>query len=80
LAEAPFRQAASDCRPGKELQCGLCGVSRGGARQILVFISATTARSTPIPPELVSRMHRFVVESEPAPPAKKKKSAKTKPS
>ena len=28
-------------------------------KQVLVFISAHTSHSTPIPPELVSRMHRF---------------------
>jgi acyl-CoA thioesterase FadM len=43
-------------------------------KQVLVFISASTARATPIPPELVSRMHRFLAEGEPTPPAKKRKS------
>jgi acyl-CoA thioesterase FadM len=46
------------------------GELRMRAKQVLVFISAATARSTPIPPELISRMHRFVDEGEsPTPPA-----------
>ena len=50
------------------------GELRMRVRQVLVFISASTARSTPIPPELVSRMYRFAIEAEPAtPPAKKRK-------
>jgi len=41
-------------------------------RQVLVFISATTARATPIPPELVSRMQRFAPEdAERAAPARR---------
>jgi len=35
------------------------GELRMRVKQVLVFISATTSRSTPIPPELISRMHRF---------------------
>src|ERR1700724_4474473 len=34
------------------------GELRMRVRQVLVFISASTGLSTPIPPELVSRMHR----------------------
>jgi 4-hydroxybenzoyl-CoA thioesterase len=49
------------------------GELRMSAKQILVFISATTARGTPIPPELVNRMRRFTVDAEAA-PAKKRKS------
>ena len=48
--------------------------------QVLVFISAHTSRSTPIPPELVSRMHRFQFEEEatPAvPKVRKRKAGKT---
>jgi 4-hydroxybenzoyl-CoA thioesterase len=50
------------------------GELRMRVSQVLVFISASTARATPIPPELVSRMHRFLAEGEPAAPAKKRKS------
>jgi 4-hydroxybenzoyl-CoA thioesterase len=58
------------------------GELRMRVKQVLVFISAATARSTPIPPELISRMHRFVEEGEPAvpPPAtapRKRKSVKS---
>ena len=55
------------------------GELRMRVRQVLVFISASTARATPIPPELVSRMHRFLAEGEPAPPAKKRKSSRATP-
>lgn len=41
------------------------GELRMRVRQVLVFISAATGRSTPIPPELISRMQRFAPE-EPA--------------
>ena len=41
------------------------GELRMRVKQVLVFISATTSRSTPIPPELVSRMHRFEDDSPP---------------
>jgi hypothetical protein len=40
------------------------------AKQVLVFISAASGRATPIPPELISRMHRFAVDLEPEPPKK----------
>ena len=40
------------------------GELRMRVKQVLVFISAHTSRSTPIPPELVSRMHRFQFEEE----------------
>src|SRR3979409_2111124 len=55
------------------------GELRMRVRQVLVFISARTARATPIPPELVSRMHRFLAEGEPAQPAKKRKSSRATP-
>jgi hypothetical protein len=42
------------------------------AKQVLVFISAASARATPIPPELISRMHRFAADAEPQPPPQKK--------
>ena len=43
------------------------GELRMRVKQVLVFISAHTSRSTPIPPELVSRMHRFQFEEEATP-------------
>jgi 4-hydroxybenzoyl-CoA thioesterase len=48
------------------------GELRMRAQQILVFISAATARATAIPPELLSRMHRFAVDAEKMPPKAKK--------
>jgi hypothetical protein len=44
-------------------------------KQVLVFISAATARATAIPPELVSRMHRFSAQAEQSPPQRKKSRA-----
>jgi 4-hydroxybenzoyl-CoA thioesterase len=40
------------------------GELRMRVKQVLVFISASTSRSTSIPPELISRMHRFADEPE----------------
>jgi 4-hydroxybenzoyl-CoA thioesterase len=54
------------------------GELRMRVKQVLVFISANTSRSTPIPPELISRMHRFEVEGEPQAGARKRRTAKTK--
>jgi 4-hydroxybenzoyl-CoA thioesterase len=52
------------------------GELRMRAKQILVFISAATSRATPIPPELLSRMHRFTVGSgRPAPKRQKSRTA-----
>ena len=48
------------------------GELRMHAKQVLVFISAATARATPIPTELISRMQRFAVDVEQAPPRKRK--------
>jgi acyl-CoA thioesterase FadM len=48
------------------------GELRMRAKQVLVFISAASARATPIPPELISRMHRFAADAEPQPPPHKK--------
>jgi 4-hydroxybenzoyl-CoA thioesterase len=45
------------------------GELRMRAKQVLVFISAATARATPIPPELISRMQRFAIAAK-EPPAK----------
>ena len=57
------------------------GELRMRAKQVLVFISAASARTTPIPPELISRMHRFAADAEaqpsspqPLPPSKKRRS------
>jgi len=44
------------------------GEQRMHAKQVLVFISAATARATAIPPELLSRMHRFTPDVEKTPP------------
>lgn len=49
--------------------CELCieashqGELRMRAKQVLVFISATTSRATAIPPELISRMQRYLEEA-----------------
>jgi 4-hydroxybenzoyl-CoA thioesterase len=48
------------------------GELRMHAKQVLVFISAATARATPIPTELISRMQRFAVDLEQPPPKKRK--------
>src|SRR6185312_3790453 len=48
------------------------GELRMRVKQVLVFIAAGTARATPIPPELISRMQRFALEGEPTPPRKRK--------
>ena len=48
------------------------GELRMRAKQVLVFISAASARATPIPPELISRMQRFAFDPESAPPPKKR--------
>jgi 4-hydroxybenzoyl-CoA thioesterase len=45
------------------------GELRMRVRQVLVFISASTARATAVPPELVARMQRFAPDSAPAAPA-----------
>lgn len=50
------------------------GELRMHAKQVLVFISAATARATPIPTELISRMQRFAVDLERPPPKKRGKS------
>jgi 4-hydroxybenzoyl-CoA thioesterase len=48
------------------------GELRMRVKQVLVFISAASARATPIPPELISRMQRFAIDAEPAPPKRRK--------
>lgn len=63
------------------IEASFQGEVRMRVKQVLVFISAGTAKATPIPPELISRMHRYAVDAEasaaPAPPKKRKtKSAK----
>jgi len=51
------------------------GELRMRVTQVLVFISAATARATAIPPELVSRMHRFSAQTEQSPAQRKKSRA-----
>jgi acyl-CoA thioesterase FadM len=41
------------------IEASLGGELRMRVKQVLVFISSNTSRATEIPPELVSRMHRF---------------------
>ena len=41
------------------------GEMRMRVRQVLVFISAASARATAIPPELISRMQRYLLEAAP---------------
>ena len=48
------------------------GELRMRVRQVLVFISATSARATPIPPELVTRMQRFAAKPADAAPKPRK--------
>ncbi len=51
------------------------GELRMRLKQVLVFISADTGRALPIPPELQSRMQRFLADAAPAavPAAKRRK-------
>jgi 4-hydroxybenzoyl-CoA thioesterase len=51
------------------------GQLRLRVKQVLVFISADSARATAIPPELISRMHRFALDAEPAPARKRRSRA-----
>jgi 4-hydroxybenzoyl-CoA thioesterase len=55
------------------------GELRMRAKQVLVFISAATARATPIPPELISRMQRFAPDAEPPSLPAQHKQRKPKP-
>ena len=52
------------------------GELRMRVKQVLVFISAATSRATAIPPELVSRMHRFAAPAERPPPQRGKRPAR----
>jgi 4-hydroxybenzoyl-CoA thioesterase len=61
------------------IEASLGGELRMRVKQVLVFISAKTARATNIPPELVSRMHRFASQVEP-PPKRRNLRARTRPS
>ena len=54
------------------------GEQRMRAKQVLVFISAASARATPIPPELLSRMQRFSLDSGKTPPKTRKARAPAK--
>jgi hypothetical protein len=40
---------------------------------VLVFISAASARATAIPPELISRMQRYLLEATPVAASKPRK-------
>jgi acyl-CoA thioesterase FadM len=48
------------------IEASLGGELRMRVKQVLVFISVSTSRATEIPPELVSRIHRFMVDAAPA--------------
>jgi acyl-CoA thioesterase FadM len=48
------------------IEASLGGELRMRVKQVLVFISSNTSRSTEIPPELLSRMQRFTDEPLPA--------------
>jgi 4-hydroxybenzoyl-CoA thioesterase len=52
------------------------GELRMRVRQVLVFISASSARATAVPPELVARMQRFSLEAPAGPPARTRRAAK----
>jgi 4-hydroxybenzoyl-CoA thioesterase len=54
------------------IEASLGGELRMRVKQVLVFISAATARATAIPPELVSRMHRFAVQAEQSRPKRRR--------
>ena len=45
-------------------------------RQVLVFITGTSGRPTLIPPEVASRMRRFVLEPTELPPMRTRKRKK----
>ena len=47
-------------------------------KQILVFISARTARAIPIPPELIDRMQCFALDGGAAPPKVRRARARAK--
>ena len=51
------------------IEASLHGELRMSVRQVLVFIRASNGQSTPIPPELISRMKRFTLEESEIPPA-----------
>jgi len=58
------------------IKASLHGELRMTVEQTLVFISVGTQKSTPIPPEIVSRMQRFALEGdEPPQPKKPRKKA-----
>jgi 4-hydroxybenzoyl-CoA thioesterase len=46
------------------IEASLHAELRMRVRQVLVFIAAETGRATAIPPELISRMHRFGLDEE----------------
>ena len=47
-------------------------------KQVLVFISARTARAIAIPPELIERMQRFSFDAQAAPPRARKARSRAK--
>jgi 4-hydroxybenzoyl-CoA thioesterase len=60
------------------IEASLGGELRMRVKQVLVFISASTARATAIPPELVSRMHRFAAQAKPPSPTREKSRARAR--
>jgi 4-hydroxybenzoyl-CoA thioesterase len=58
------------------IEASLGGELRMRVKQVLVFISATTARATAIPPELISRMHRFAAQEDQVTPKRGKSRGK----
>jgi 4-hydroxybenzoyl-CoA thioesterase len=50
------------------IEASFHGELRMGVRQVLVFIGAADGRPTPIPPEVSSRMKRFMLEPTELPP------------
>jgi 4-hydroxybenzoyl-CoA thioesterase len=58
------------------IEASLGGELRMRVKQVLVFISAATARATAIPPELVSRMHRFAAQGNQVSPKRGKSRGK----
>src|SRR5579859_5408834 len=54
------------------------GELRMRVKQVLVFTSAASARATPIPPELISRMQRFAADAEPPPPKTKERKPRSR--
>ena len=60
------------------IEASFHGELRMQAQQVLVFIAATDGRPTPIPPEVASRMKRFMLEPTELPPVESHTSRKKK--